>query len=203
MSPERDQEQLRGNILGPNIFGLFYGISPNLADPLENPGDVPQIEQIVELGGGREKSLLDLLPYRNGRWDDPAENLVELVREVALGKNGLDDWLEDDPYFSGESHIEDEEVVLQSVRNVVSPSAGVVHRGKEAQILDELEVSPFIFLQSVESLVLDQLSDDLEGNLVAPGVFLRHREIVDENGHFLSVLWAKSFSNFGLTNRLD
>lgn len=166
----------------------------NRANPLKHPRHISEVEKIMKFRRRWQKRALHFFPHRNCGVDQILKDFVDLLRETRLRKNGLNDRLKDKTYLGTQTHVDYKEVMLESVGYVVPSSSGMVHCAHKAEIFDELKISSFVFLQSVKSVVLNKLSDNLQRNLVSPFVFLRHGHIVYKENHFLSVLWPESFS---------
>lgn len=92
----------------------------------------------------------------------------------------------------GENHVEDEELPFKTVWNVVTTSSRVVHSTHVGEIFDAFEVSSLSFVKPVESSLFNELSDNFEGDLVAPLVHEGHAHVVDEDSHQF-VLWRTVF----------
>lgn len=156
----------------------------------------------MEFWWSGQKWCLHLFPYRYCCVDDFFENLIDWLGELIWRENWLNNRLEYNPYFVTKNHIHNEEMVFESVGNVIPSSSWLTHGSNKGNVLNVLEVSSFVFLQSVKPSVLYQLSDDFQCNLVSPFILLWHGKIVYEKRHSFSILWTESLSNFGFANWL-
>lgn len=157
----------------------------------------------MELAWCWQEGYLHLFPHSNSCISQLLEDLIETIWEIAWWKNCLNYWLENETYFIRQRHVHYEEVVLESIWYVVSSSTRMAHCSNKTKVLDVLEVSSFIFLKSIKTIVFDKLSDNLKCDLVAPFVLLWHWQIIYENGHFPTILWSETFSYLCLTNWLN
>mmetsp|Transcript_36307 Transcript_36307/g.72219 ORF Transcript_36307/g.72219 Transcript_36307/m.72219 type:complete len:230 (-) Transcript_36307:1296-1985(-) len=93
------------------------------------------------------------------------------------------------------------EVALRAVGDVVLAGTRVEHRAEDEDINDEFELAWLV--EVIESLGLDELAHDLERDLVAPRVDKRHRDVINEDKHFLAAGRPKGFALALLDRRLD
>lgn len=71
------------------------------------------------------------------------------------------------------------------------------------EVLNCSEVSSLVLGEEVESLLLNKLSCDFEGNLISPSVLERHGEIVNENSHLLVSDWNEGSGLLSLNFLFD
>lgn len=57
----------------------------------------------------------------------------------------------------------------------------MIHGGQELKSRDPLGVASLLFVQEVEPSEVDELTSDLEGDLILPLIDLRHGEVVKED----------------------
>lgn len=65
----------------------YINVSHHITAYLPNPGQISQVEDIVELGWGGQHLDFGLLPQVTGCWDQPFHQLTDLRRETALLRN--------------------------------------------------------------------------------------------------------------------
>jgi hypothetical protein len=65
----------------------------------------------------------------------------------------------------------------------------MAHSSQIVKVLDIHELSTQFFLKRIESTVVNELTSDLECNLVTPFVHLWHRDIIQENCKMLFSEW--------------
>jgi len=94
-------------------------------------------------------------------------------------------------------------VSLQSVWDVVSSVSWMHHGSQELKIVDLLEDTSEILVKEVESLLLNELSGDLKGDLISPKVDKWHGHVVKEDSHLLSTWWSKDSGLLLLNFSLD
>lgn len=127
--PQSDSIELRLEVF--DSIGLHYGFFLDLQDSLKGSGQLTHVEQVVELGGGREHELLHELPELDGCRCQVFNDSLDLVSEaVILGvQTELESHDRAVDALDGErqDHVEDEELSFQSVGNVITASSGVVH----------------------------------------------------------------------------
>lgn len=88
---------------------------------------------------------------------------------------------------------------LESWWNIVSTSSWMVHGTEELKTFNSLLVTSLIFGKEIEVLELNELSGNLEGNLITPSVDEWHGHVIKEDGHLLATWWSVS-SNLLLLN---
>ncbi len=59
------------------------------------------------------------------------------------------------------------------------------HSCHELEAEDLLELTSFLLIEEIEATSIDELSGDLEGNLILPLVDLRHGEVIKEDSKLL------------------
>lgn len=104
---------------------------------------------------------------------------------------------------TGQDHIENEELSLNSVGNIVLSSTGMLHSTNITQVFDILEVTSHGLIQPIESSIFDQLSDDFQGFLITPLVNLGHIDIINEQGHLFSLGGSKVLTHLEVTFNFD
>ena len=95
-------------------------------------------------------------------------------------------------------HVDREELTLETVGDVISTTAWMVHGSQELEVVDGLEGTSQVLLKEVETFLVNELASDLEGNLVTPSVDERHAQVVQEEGHLLIVWWNEDLCLFTL-----
>jgi hypothetical protein len=104
-------------------------------------------------------------------------------------------------------HVDGKEVSLKSVWNIILTTTWMKHCTNELEILNGLEETSVILGQEVETFMLDQLTSDLQSDLITPCVYERHRNIINEDSHVLSTWWGESsnllFLNLSLNGLLE
>ena len=156
-------------------------------DPLEDLGQLADVEEVVELGGRGEHLARDGVPQRDGHGHQAARHLGHRRVERAGVKPARHEGAEDvvDGGARGRRDVDDGELPLEAVGHVVFAPAGRVHGREVPQALDLLEVADGL-LQLVEPVLLQQLPHELVRDLVAPLVHLGHRDVIDEHHHLLA-----------------
>lgn len=89
---------------------------------------------------------------------------------------------------SGQNHVEDEKVAFGSVGEVVLTAAWLLHGANILELLDEFFLTDIESFKHVETAVFDELSDNLEGDLISPLINYRHVNIINKQDHFFVVL---------------
>jgi hypothetical protein len=89
-------------------------------------------------------------------------------------------------------HVDGKEVSLKSVWNIILTTTWMKHCTNKLEILNGLEETSVILGQEVETFMLDQLTSDLQSDLITPCVDERHRDIINEDSHVLSTWWGES-----------
>ena len=97
------------------------------------------------------------------------------------------------------SHVDVEEVSLESWWDVVTATTWMVHGCKIHQVFNDFQVSNIILVQEVNSFLLNKLSCNLKSFLITPVVDERHGDIIKEHSH-LFVLWWSVGLNLLLLN---
>ena len=191
VSPQSNQEQLGSDLVlqvETVLNDVVFGLLGHSADPLEDSGQLSDVEDVMELQGSGQDSPPDLFPQLDGGVNEDVLHVDDFLRVLL----GIEEHFQDlavnvlDRSLRRRSHVEREELSLQSVRDVVSSSSWVVHGAQELQVLDGSEVPSVVLGQEVESLLVHELSGDFQSDLVAPVVHKRHGHVVQEHSHFLS-----------------
>jgi hypothetical protein len=79
----------------------------------------------------------------------------------------------------------------------------MIHGSDVVEILDVLKHTPGLSIEHIESSLLNQLSDELQSNLIAPFVHKRHGKIINEHGHHFVSRGSEVFSYFEVTFLLN
>jgi hypothetical protein len=191
VAPETDVEELRLDLFlksGAFLDDLVLVLLANLADTTEDTGELTNVELVMELGGGGEETLSDGFPEHDSGLNDD----VLHVNDVLVVVLGLEDGFQNatidvlDGASGRRSHVEREELTLQSVGDVVTTTSGMVHSGNELELVDLLESTTIVLGQEVETLLVNELTGNFKGNLISPSVNEGHAEIIQEDGHVLA-----------------
>ena len=157
-------------------------------DALEDAAEVAQVEDVVELGGRRQHLRLHLRPHVDRHLDQLVRRLPHVANLVLRPLGNCARTMLPKIWLIArdrrQRHVEHVEVALRAVGDVVLAAARLEHRAQEEQVLDRLPLARLV--EVVQPARLHQLADDLEGDLVAPLVVRRHRDVVDEDEHLLA-----------------
>ncbi|RUS76207.1 hypothetical protein EGW08_016014, partial [Elysia chlorotica] len=149
-------------------------------------GDVPHVEQVVDLGRGGEEPLHDGVVHLDGRLrHDVADGLHLLLKVLQLlvdhaAKDSLDLRL-----LMWERHVDEVEPALQAPRDDHPATPRGSHGRHEQHVLDVLDgLALAVIPKAVVDPQLYQFQRRLTGS--TEQVCYRHIEIVQESDHFLS-----------------
>jgi hypothetical protein len=144
VTPQTDVEELRLYLflkLGSLLNNLVLVLLSNFANTTENTGEFTNGENVMELGGSRQKLLGDSLPDHDSGLND----VLTHVNDVLLVILGLEDSFQNStinilngPRGRG-SHVQGEEQTLKSVGDVIATTTGMVHSSQELKLVNLLE----------------------------------------------------------------
>ena len=190
MTPQSDQEEsgvLHVLEVGAVLDDLVLFCLSNSSDSTEDTSELTDGEHVMELGGSGQKSLRGALPEADGCLDQRADHADDLFRVGLLGKKLFEDSTVDtfDGLGRGRGDVEGEEQSLDTVRHIITSVSGVSHSSKELEARDPLGVTSLLLIEEVEAAEVNQLTGDLESNLILPFVNLGHGEVIKEDHEFL------------------
>ena len=141
----------------------------------------------MELGRGRQHLGLDVVPQGDGHGDELLAALHDLRGKVVRREPSSNDVSKDvvDRRRGWLWDVEDAEMPLQPVWNVILSTPWLVHRSQKVRVHIVLHVSNRL-LDVIHGLLLQQLPDNLVGDLVSPLVDVRHGDVVHEDDHLLT-----------------
>ena len=147
---------------------------------LEDLGNVPQVEQVVNLGGrGQELVHHRVVDVHGGLGHDVAERLELVVELLELAVDHGAEYAID-LVLLWEGHVDQVEARLQTLRDDGASSAGRSHGGHEQHVLDVLGR---LLLAVVPEAEVEPQADELERRLRAVHVLGGHVEVVHEVEH--------------------
>jgi len=149
MSPEDDEEELWADLLSDvgavcNNFVLW--LLDNLADATEDTSKITDVERVVELGWGWQESSSDCVPDADGSINEEWSH-VDNIGGVFLW---VEEMLKDSTIdvlnrsLGWRSHVDVEEVSLESWWDIITATTWMVHSSKILQVLDGLEETNLI-----------------------------------------------------------
>jgi len=79
----------------------------------------------------------------------------------------------------------------------------MIHSSDVRQVLDALEVTSLSLVQPIKSTLLDELSDDLQSDLITPLIDEGHTHIVDEDRKLFVLRWSIFLTHLVIAFLLD
>lgn len=135
-----------------------------------------------------QQSPLHGVPNADGCINEEWSHANDLLTVLLGVEDGLENLTINVLYGSlrRRSHVDGEEMSLESVRNIILTTSWVKHCANELKVFNILEEAPLILGKEVEALLLNQLTSDLESDLITPSVNKRHGDIINEDRHLLA-----------------
>jgi len=174
--------------LNDTILSTFLGYTTNT---LEDSSKFSNSEGIVELSWSWQELSLDTVPNCDGGINKKWSHVDNFLRIFLWVKQSLENSTINvfNRSLGWWSHVDREEVSLESMRNIISSSSWMHHGTKELKVFNSSEDTSLIFRQEVDTLRFNELSDNLESFLITPRVDEWHRHIIKEDRHLFSTEW--------------
>jgi hypothetical protein len=183
VAPQSNQEQLWADLLleGRDVLdNLVLVLLSNLGNTTEHTGQLTNSEQVMELSWGWEESLTDSLPNSDGGVNQESLHVDHILSVALGGEQGTEDGTVDvsDGLVGWWSHVDGEELTLQTVRNIVPTTTWVIHGTQELEVVNLLEITSLVLVKEVEALLDDELTSNLKSNLITPSVNEWHAQVI-------------------------
>ena len=191
MEPQSQNSDLRRcrHLLAACVDHILLGEQ----DTLEDATQVAQVEDVVELGRCGQHACAHLSPQFDGCRRQFVDHGHARFAHISVREATFEHLPENvvDGLHRRQNGVETEVVALESGRDVVATTLRRLHARHIANVLEYAEVAALVLLQETETAILDNLSHELEGRLVAPHINLGHTHIVEKQHQLLARWGAK------------